>query len=106
VPPEINDFGLYSRRATLSDRAEGSNALYLDNTFAKQWLERMNDLGWKIMTGAVSGYNGLSTEQIIAAAEKYDAAYIVTEKPKRFDLPRCYENSHYILYRLQEFQAD
>lgn len=99
IPPYLNDFGLYSRRATLSDWAEGSNGLYLDNVFAKQWLERMHDLGWNIMGGEVSGYNGLSTEQITAAAQKYKAAYVVTEKPKQFALPRVYENSHYILYR-------
>lgn len=99
VPPYLNDFGLYSRRATLSDWAEGSNGLYLDNAFAQQWIERMNDLGWNAMGGEVSGYNGLSTDQIAAAARKHRAAYVVTEKPKQFDLPRCYENSHYILYR-------
>jgi len=54
----------------------------MDNSFAQQWLERMNDLGWKTMEGAVSGYNGLSTVQIVEAARKYRASYIVTEKPK------------------------
>ena len=46
VPPDMNDFGLYSDRATLGDWAEGANILYMDNTFARAWLERMNDLGW------------------------------------------------------------
>jgi hypothetical protein len=100
IPPYLNDFGLYSRRATLSDWAEGSNGLYLDNVFAKQWLERMHDLGWNALGGEVSGYNGLSTGQITAAARKYNAAYVVTEKPQQFALPRMYENSHYILYRI------
>ena len=99
VPPYINDFSLYSQRATLGDWAEGANILYMDNSFAQQWLERMNDLGWKTMEGAVSGYNGLSTDQIVEAARKYRASYIVTEKPKHFDLLRMYENSRYILYR-------
>jgi hypothetical protein len=100
IPPYLNDFGLYSRRATLSDWAEGSNGLYLDNEFATRWLERMHDLGWHAMGGEVGGYNGLSTGQLTAAARKYGAAYVVAEKPKQFALPRIYENSRYLLYRI------
>ena len=98
VPPYINDFGLYSERATLGDWAEGANILYMDNVFAKAWLERMNDLGWKTLWGGQSGYNALSTEEIILTAQKYGATYIITEKPKRFELPSIYENNAFILY--------
>jgi hypothetical protein len=99
VPPYMNDFGLYSDRATLGDWAEGANILYMDTTFAQAWLERMNDLGWQTLWGERSGYNGLSTEAIVATAKKYGASYIITEKPKRFDLPSIYENNQFILYR-------
>ncbi len=98
VPPYMNDFGIYSERATLGDWAEGANILYMDNAFAKEWLARMNDLGWKTFLGSRSGYNDLSTEQILTTAQKYGAGYIVTEKPKRFDIPRIYENDQFILY--------
>jgi hypothetical protein len=98
VPPYINDFGLYSERATLGDWAEGANILYMDNAFAKEWLARMNDLGWRTFLGSRSGYNNLSTEQILTTAQKYGAGYIVTEKPKHFDIPRIYENDQFILY--------
>lgn len=100
VPPYMNDFGLYSERATLGDWAEGANILYLDNSFAKQWLERMNALGWKTLWGLHSGYAALSTDEIVAAAAKYGAQYIVSEKPKRFALPSLYENEQFILYRV------
>jgi len=102
VPPYMNDFTTYSKRAILGDWAEGANILYMDSAFAKEWLERMNDLGWKTLWGEKSGYNALSTEEIVATARKYHAVYIVTEKPKYFELPKVYENSHYILYRLPE----
>ena len=98
VPPYINDFGIYSERATLGDWAEGANILYMDNSFAKEWLARMNDLGWETIWGAKSGYNSLSTEEIVSTAKKYGASHIVTEKPKRFDLPMIYENDEFILY--------
>lgn len=102
VPPYLNDFGLYSERATLGDWAEGANILYMDNTFAKEWLERMNDLGWKTFLGEKGGYNALSTKEIVSAAHKYGASHAVTEKPKRLELPKLYENSRYILYRIPE----
>lgn len=102
VPTYMNDFGLYSDRATLGDWAEGANILYMDTTFAQAWLERMNDLGWHTLWGERSGYNGLSTEAIIATAKKYGASFIITEKPKRFELPRIYENSQFILYTISD----
>jgi hypothetical protein len=102
VPPSMNDFGLYSERATLGDWAEGANILYMDNTFARAWLERMHDLGWHTLWGERSGYNGLSTEAIVATAKKYGASFIITEKPKRFELPLIYENSRFILYRISD----
>jgi len=98
----MNDFGLYSERATLGDWAEGANILYMDNTFARAWLERMHDLGWHTLWGERSGYNGLSTEAIVATAKKYGASFIITEKPKRFELPLIYENSRFILYRISD----
>jgi hypothetical protein len=100
VPPYCNDFGLYSERATLGDWAEGANILYMDNAFAREWLMRMKDLGWKELFGAEKGYNGLSTEAVVSAAHKYGADFVVTEKPKQFKLDTFYENKQFILYRV------
>ena len=105
VPPYVNDFGLYSERATLGDWAEGANILYMDNAFAKEWLARMNDLGWRELWGAQKGYNGLSTLEVLRAAEKYGADYIVTEKPKHFDLTLIYENQEFALYEVPQANA-
>jgi hypothetical protein len=100
VPPYCNDFGLYSERATLGDWAEGANILYMDNTFAREWLVRMKDLGWRELYGAEEGYNGLSTEEILSVAHKYGADFVVTEKPKQFELDTLYENKQFMLYRI------
>jgi hypothetical protein len=99
IPPYLNDFGIYSKRATLGDWAEGSSIIYLDNDYAKRWFERMGDLNWATIWGADTGYNSLTTEAIVAAAKKYHAPYVVTEKPKTFDLPVLYENKKFILYK-------
>jgi hypothetical protein len=101
VPPYMNDFGIYSLRASLGDWAEGSHALYLGNQFASEWLSRMRDLGWKKFSGEKEGYNSLTTEEVLKAANKYGAKFVITEKPKQFDLPRIYENSKFSLYQVQ-----
>ncbi len=100
VPPYWNDFGLYSERATLGDWAEGANILYMDNAFASEWLTRMKDLGWRKLHGAEEGFKGLSTEEIVSVAHKYSADFVVTEKPKQFELDTLYENKQFILYRV------
>jgi len=99
IPPHLNDFGLYSQRATLGDWAEGANTLYLDNQFAREWYFRMQDLGWKRLHGQRDGYNQLSTVEIKNVAKKYGAKFIITEKPKTFALPKLYENERFILYQ-------
>jgi hypothetical protein len=100
IPPYLSGFGTYSFRATLGDWAEGGNVLYSDNQFAREWLSRMNDLGWKVLHGNFGGYNNLTTAEVISAAEKYGAQFIITEKPKIFNLKKLYENKRFILYKL------
>ncbi len=102
VPPLNNDFYHYSLRAVLGDWAEGSTLLYLDNRFTEEWFERMNDLGWTKPYNAEAGFNSLTTADIIRTARKYGAVFVVTEKPKEFDLPKAYENSRFILYRFDD----
>jgi hypothetical protein len=100
IPPYLNDFGIYSQRATLGDWTEGGNIIYLDAQFAKQWFERMYDLGWRERFGARDGYSALTTDEVRSVAAKYNASFVVTEKPKEFSLPKLYENKKYILYSL------
>jgi hypothetical protein len=101
VPTYMNDFGIYSHRATLGDWAEGSNAIYLDNQFTREWLTRMQELGWKTFCydSNAEGYYYLSTPEVVKTAQKYGVKFIITEKPKIFALPKIYENAQFILYR-------
>ena len=102
VPPYKNGFPLCSRRATLGDWAEGTTLVYLDNRFVEEWFERMRDLGWTESHNAKTGFNNLSTEDITRVALKYNAQFVVTEKPKQFNLPMAYENSLFSLYRIPD----
>jgi len=100
IPPYMNDFSIYSLRATTSDWAEGSNLIYLDNRFTQDWFERMAALGYDREDRFYSGFRTLTTQQILAAARRYGASFVVTDKPKTFDLPKIYENEGYVLYRV------
>jgi hypothetical protein len=100
IPTYMNDFGIYSQRATLGDWAEGSNAIYLDNQYTREWLTRMKELGWKTFCfdSNAEGYYYLPTAEVVKTAEKYGVKFIITEKPKIFALPKIYENEQFILY--------
>lgn len=100
IPPYLNNFGIYSMRATLGDWAEGGNALYLDQQFAHEWLSRMEDIGWRKLHGSVEGYTNLSTEEVHHASKKYGVKFVITEKPKTFELKKIYENDRFILYQI------
>jgi len=104
VPTYMNDFGIYSHRATLGDWAEGANAIYLDNQFTREWLTRMKELGWKTFCfdSNAEGYYYLKTGAVVKTACKYGVRFIITEKPKIFALPKIYENEQFILYRAPE----
>ena len=97
VPPYMNDFTTYSMRAILGDWAEGSTLHYLDNQFTQEWFSRMYDLGCKPPRW-FDEYNRLKTDKILKVARKYGAKFVVTEKPKTFDLHKLYENKKFILY--------
>jgi hypothetical protein len=102
IPPAWNDFGIYSHRASLGDWAEGSHALYLGSVFAAEWLTRMNAIGWTKLhyPEGPEGYDKLSTEQMIKAANKYQAKFIITQKPHTLHLNKIYENKIFILYKV------
>jgi hypothetical protein len=100
IPPYLNDFGIYSQRATIGDWPEGGNIIYLDGQFAREWFDRMYDIGWRERFGAKEGYGALTTDEVRSAARKYGALFVITEKPKEFSLPKLYENKEFILYRL------
>ncbi len=100
VPPYMNDFTTYSKRAVLGDWAEGSTLIYLDKRFTEEWFARMRDLRCKPYTW-FNEYNDLTTEEIRNAAKKYKAKFVITQKPKTFELRKLFENSQFILYEAE-----
>ena len=86
-------------RAVLGDWAEGSTLIFLDNRFTEEWFERMHALGGQNPTMPRKDLTSLTTDDITRSCAQYDASFVVTEKPKEFELPKSYENSRFILYR-------
>jgi hypothetical protein len=99
VPPYMNDFTTYSQRAVVGDWAEGSTLIYLDRQFTEEWFSRMADLNCKPFKGFY-GFNMITTAGVENAARKYGAKYVISEKPKTFNLEKIYENSGFILYQV------
>jgi hypothetical protein len=97
VPPYMNDFTTYSKRAVVGDWAEGSTLIYLDRQFTEEWFARMGDLNCKPYKWFYS-FNMITTADVLKAAHKYGAQYVISEKPKTFNLEKRYENSRFILY--------
>jgi hypothetical protein len=97
VPPYMNDFTTYSKRAVVGDWAEGSTLIYLDRQFTEEWFARMGDLNCKPYKWFYS-FNMITTVDVVKAAHKYGAKYVISEKPKTFNLEKRYENSRFILY--------
>ncbi|NJO39894.1 MAG: hypothetical protein HC769_04025 [Cyanobacteria bacterium CRU_2_1] len=78
------------------------------------WYERLGDLGgigstWatiqptqdnreEIEDQLTEGYNRLTTDQVIALMDKYQATYFATVRKHRLDLPIAHRNSDYVLY--------
>jgi len=56
----------------------------------------MYNIGWRERFGAKKGYDALTTDEVRSAARKYGAAFVITEKPKEFRLPKLYENKDFI----------
>jgi hypothetical protein len=120
TPPEIwsfydSEWRVFSERSTVATHSELLEAAFAPH-YVSYWLARFNDLA----PGAFDKFRGnffdnqkitaqafyqLSTADFQRLAVKYNASYLVLEKPNRRDLPVCYggtdaENPSYIIYAL------
>ncbi len=107
VPPYLEGFNVFSRRSIFGDWIIGTTCVWGDNSYASEWLNRMELLGWdtsrvmKNFQQVKHGYNSLTDKQIMKIAKQYSASYIVFEKTKKLDLPIEYKNSEFIIYRTE-----
>jgi len=115
TPPEKwgvqeSDWRVHSERAAAATLSELLVAAFLPG-YEIGWEPRFEALA----PGALAKFNGdyfnnvkvtraayvsLSTEQLVQAACKFDAQYMVSEKPYTHPLPLAYENEEYAVYDL------
>ncbi|GAB4368886.1 MAG: hypothetical protein Kow00121_08340 [Elainellaceae cyanobacterium] len=110
-PEEIESFTWFTERATVAKYK------MFPQTKANiiEWYERMQDLSgdtnlWKetsrtndddavdIRDRLTNGYNNLTTDQVRALLDKYQADYFLTRSNHRLDLPIAHRNAAYVLY--------
>jgi hypothetical protein len=68
----------------------------------------MNDLGFdnlnlNILTftpECAHNYNNLTEKELGLLSDKYNASYVVTEKPRELNFPMAYQNSHFKIYAI------
>ncbi len=104
VPPYLTDFRVFSERAIVGQFLDGTY-INFDQRYTDVWYNTIRDLcnglkcsGWSCLDYCKDGYNSLSEEELKEIAGKYNAEYIVVEKPKSLDLNLLYENEKFVIY--------
>jgi hypothetical protein len=108
TPPYLQGFHLYAERKTLVD-FKANPILERD---ILRWKKRLEDLtgeddifsieqkGFDVCDFLNDRYSALSRNQVIHLAKKYNAEYIIFEKPKMLPFEILYETTHFVIYRL------
>jgi hypothetical protein len=113
TPPQIwsfydSEWRVFSERSTVATHSE-----LLEAAFAPEYIDYWKPRFETLAPGALAqfagnffenqqtvarAYYGLSDDQLLAAAHKYGAAYVVVEKPHRRPWPVAYENEGFVIY--------
>ena len=107
----LSDFLMFSQRSSVVTLGELFEIAFFPD-YIDNWEERFED----VVPGAIAQFNGNfadnriivsniynknTTDDFLRISHKYDAKYVIIEKPKRLDLPLVYENSDYLIYNLE-----
>lgn len=106
-----SDFIVFSQRSSVVTLGELFEIAFHPD-YIHTWKERFDD----VVPGAILKfknnynenrklvaeiYNQNTTEDFIRIAEKYQANYVIVEKPKTLSLDMVYENSDFLIYKIQ-----
>ena len=111
TPPYLSGFRMYSLRPVVGEWLDVNTAV-LDIAYAGEIWERMTDLcdseifshcdgeyGFTCSTFCGLQYNKLDEGDFSRIAGKYNASYVVVEKPKALSLALAYENEGFRIYK-------
>lgn len=116
TPPQIwwfyeSDWRVFSERSTVSTHSE-----LLEAAFAPEYISYWKPRFTALAPGAIEKFRGdffgsqeitgqafytLSSDQLLAIAQRYGASYLVVEKPHLHDFPVAYENAQFVIYDLR-----
>lgn len=102
TPPYLSGFRLKSQRSPIIEWKDGALGIF-NPGYAESWYQRLQDFGitTKMNTHLHQvAFLCLSNEELERIAEKYNAHYIVVEKPKVLSLPLLYSNSQFNVYQV------
>lgn len=103
IPPYFSGFRIWSERAILGDWKDGTMSNF-SPSFAAQWWERMEDLGYtkgNYRNYGEEEYNSLAEFDFKTLARKYGATHVVTEKTKKLNFTLLYESDHFRIYEIR-----
>ena len=109
TPPAMKEFRVYSERSIVSHVIDGATTLHNPLNISKEWVQRMTDLcggefnckSWGCWGYCAKGYNSLQENDFKKIAQKYNADYVVIEKPRKFNFKEVYENEKYVVYEVR-----
>jgi hypothetical protein len=102
TPLYLSGFRLGSHRSTIVEWKDGALGIFSPR-YAEQWYQRMQDFGINIKTNVQLQpilFLSLTNEDLNRIAEKYQAKYIVVEKPKTLPIPLLYCNTQFNVYQV------
>jgi len=108
TPPYLQGFTFYAGRKTIVEFKSGANY----KKQAAEWRERLTDLSGGVPLANCSGftcddvmkknYSLLDAPKIKSLAQKYGAAYLVTDAGKTYPFKMLYKNASYTVYSLAD----
>ena len=112
TPPYIRGFREFSQRSTVVDCMDmaAANPICIHGYIGIKRIEALCDAkftGTDICDpkSCRPNYNGLSEGKLAEIAKKYQASYIVVEKPWTKNLKMTYENDKFRVYKINDFDV-
>jgi hypothetical protein len=108
TPPYYSGFRLRSQRSTVVEWKDGAMSLFNPN-YANNWYQRLQDFGINFKTPYNLHpviYQNLGYPQFAEIANKYNAKFVVVEKPKMLPALLLYSNTQFNVYHVRNYQAD
>lgn len=113
TPPYLRGFRTFSQRSIIGDCIDLAlaNPICIHGYIAIKRIEalcntRFTDYNVCIPENCKPKYNNLPEAKLLDISKKYQASYVVVEKPWRKNLPLVFENSKFRVYKINDFDVN